>query len=48
MFILHSKAFGVPGFDTPYPKFKDSEGLINRNAKLKSLGFRGAFAIHPD
>ncbi len=26
-FILNCRAFGVQGLDTPYPHFKDEEGL---------------------
>ena len=31
MFILNSKALGIPAFDTPYPKFNDSDGLRKKN-----------------
>jgi citrate lyase subunit beta/citryl-CoA lyase len=44
-FTVH--AFGLIPFDTPYVEFKNTEGLIEDINYVKSIGFKGKFAIHP-
>ena len=40
-------AAGVLALDTPYFRFRDTEGLRQNSLASKRLGFKGRFAIHP-
>jgi citrate lyase subunit beta/citryl-CoA lyase len=42
-----TRATGVWSLDTPYVKFRDTEGLAADCMLARRLGFRGKFAIHP-
>lgn len=42
-----ARAADVVALDTPYFKFRDSEGLRANTLAAKRLGFKGKFAIHP-
>ena len=43
-----ARAAGVLALDTPYFRFRDPEGLGQRNASgSRRIGFKGKFAIHP-
>ncbi len=42
-----AQAAEVLAIDTPYPDFRDEEGLIQEAKRARALGFRGKFAIHP-
>ena len=42
-----ARAAGVTAVDTPYPNFRDAEGLEREALMAKGLGFKGKFAIHP-
>ena len=44
---IAARAAGVPALDTPFFKFRDSEGLKRDSLLSKRLGFKGKFAIHP-
>lgn len=46
-FALACHARGVVSIDTPYVKFKDTEGLKRELVYLKSIGMKAKFAIHP-
>ena len=43
-----ARAAGVVALDTPYFRFRDSEGLRRNAVGARRFGFRGKFAIHPD
>ena len=43
-----ARAAGVLALDTPYFRFRDSDGLETSSLAAKRLGFKGRFAIHPD
>jgi citrate lyase subunit beta/citryl-CoA lyase len=47
IFAYTVHAFGLIPFDTPYVEFKNTDGLISDIKKVKSIGFKGKFAIHP-
>jgi len=47
LFALNSAAFGVLALDTPFVEFKNEKGLIEEIKYIRSLGFKGKFAIHP-
>lgn len=42
-----ARSTGIPALDTPYFRFRDSEGLKASSVAAKRLGFKGRFAIHP-
>ena len=42
-----ARAAGVEALDTPYVKFRDSEGLKSEANLARRLGYTGKFAIHP-
>ncbi len=42
-----ARAAGVLALDTPYFRFKDTEGLRASSIAARHLGFKGRFAIHP-
>ena len=42
-----ARASGVTAVDTPYPNFRDAEGLEREALLAKGVGFKGKFAIHP-
>jgi citrate lyase subunit beta/citryl-CoA lyase len=44
---LAARANSVLAVDTPYPNFRDSDGLLYEANLAKSVGFKGKFAIHP-
>lgn len=44
---MHCKAYGLQGLDTPYPNYKNEEGLKAKIRYLKKLGYKGMQAIHP-
>ncbi|MEE2884607.1 MAG: CoA ester lyase [Chloroflexota bacterium] len=44
---IAARAAGVPALDTPFFKFRDSDGLERDSLLSKRLGFKGKFAIHP-
>lgn len=48
LFCITAHAFDVVALDTPYVEFKNDEGLRKDIDFVKSLGFKGKFAIHPD
>lgn len=41
-------AAGLPALDGVWLQFKDIEGLLNEARLVKSMGFAGKIAIHPD
>jgi citrate lyase subunit beta/citryl-CoA lyase len=43
-----ARAAGVLALDTPYFRFRDTEGLKASSLAARRLGFKGRFAIHPD
>jgi citrate lyase subunit beta/citryl-CoA lyase len=47
LFAITAKAFNIIAFDTPYVEFKNEKGLIEEIEKVKKMGFKGKFAIHP-
>ena len=42
-----ARAAGVEALDTPYVKFRDSDGLKTEAGLARRLGYAGKFAIHP-
>ena len=42
-----ARAAGVEALDTPYVKFRDSDGLMAEAGLARRLGYTGKFAIHP-
>ena len=44
---IAARAAGVHALDTPYTKFRDSEGLRSEAMLAKSIGYKGKLAIHP-
>ncbi len=42
-----ARAAGVLALDTPWFRFRDSDGLRDNSIAAKQLGFKGRFAIHP-
>ncbi len=46
-FAINANAFGILPFDTPNVNFRQPESLISEIKYVKSLGFKGKFAIHP-
>ncbi|MBI4298532.1 MAG: CoA ester lyase [Chloroflexi bacterium] len=42
-----AKAADVMALDTPYPNFRDAEGLKRDSFVARQYGFKGRFAIHP-
>jgi citrate lyase subunit beta/citryl-CoA lyase len=42
-----ARAAGVLALDTPYFRFRDSEGLQENAMTSRKIGFKGKFAIHP-
>ena len=42
-----ARAAGVLALDTPYFRFRDSDGLREDALEARMLGYRGKFAIHP-
>ena len=42
-----ARAAGVEALDTPYVRFRDSEGLAQEASLARRLGYTGKFAIHP-
>ena len=44
---IAARANSVLAVDTPYPNFRDSDGLLHEANLAKSVGFKGKFAIHP-
>ncbi len=47
--LIHTaRAYGVVALDTPYPDFRDGEGLAREAQLARELGMRGKYAIHPD
>lgn len=41
-------AAGLPALDGVWLQYKDIEGLLNETRLVKSMGFSGKIAIHPD
>lgn len=48
LFAITAHAFEVVALDTPYVEFNNEEGLKKDISFVKSLGFKGKFAIHPN
>jgi citrate lyase beta subunit len=48
LFAITAHAFDVIALDTPFVEFNNDEGLKNDICNVKSLGFKGKFAIHPN
>ena len=46
-FCTAARAAGVLALDTPWFRFRDSDGLRDNSIAAKHLGFKGRFAIHP-
>jgi citrate lyase subunit beta/citryl-CoA lyase len=44
---ITARAAGIVALDTPYVRFRDSEGLRREAESAASLGYKGKFAIHP-
>ena len=44
---IAARAAGVPALDTPFFKYRDTDGLSRDSLLSKRLGFKGKFAIHP-
>lgn len=44
---IAARAAGVHALDTPFTKFRDSEGLKADSLLAKSIGYKGKLAIHP-
>ncbi len=42
-----ARAAGVLALDTPFFRFRDTDGLRNDALEARMLGYRGKFAIHP-
>jgi citrate lyase subunit beta/citryl-CoA lyase len=47
MVCVAARAADVLALDTPYFRFRDSEGLQQNALASKKIGFKGKFAIHP-
>jgi citrate lyase subunit beta/citryl-CoA lyase len=47
LFAMTANAFNILSIDTPNVDFKDPNSLIQEINYVKSLGFKGKFAIHP-
>jgi len=46
-FCTAARAAGVLALETPWFRFRDTEGLRENSIAAKHLGFKGRFAIHP-
>ena len=46
-FCTAARAAGVLALDTPWFRFRDTDGLREDSIAAKHLGFKGRFAIHP-
>ena len=44
---IAARAAGVHALDTPFTKFRDSQGLRDESLLAKSIGYKGKLAIHP-
>jgi citrate lyase subunit beta/citryl-CoA lyase len=44
---MAARAAGVHALDTPFTKFRDSQGLRDESLLAKSIGYKGKLAIHP-
>lgn len=44
---IAARAIGAIAADTPFVRFKDSDGLIEECRRSRHLGFKAKFAIHP-
>ena len=47
LFALYCNAAQVVPMDTPYLFYKNADGLKEELVRLKQMGFKGKFAIHP-
>jgi citrate lyase beta subunit len=47
IFAMAANAYNIVPFDTPNVDFKNPESIINEIKYVKTLGFKGKFAIHP-
>ena len=47
MVAVAAKAAGVAPIDTPYVRFRDTDGLMKDIEVVLKLGYTGKFAIHP-
>jgi len=45
---IAARAAGVIALDTPHFKLRDPEGLRASARRVRRIGFRGKFAIHPE
>jgi citrate lyase subunit beta/citryl-CoA lyase len=45
--VYGCRAFGLPSYDTPFPDFKNDEGLAADCRVAKGMGFSGKTCIHP-
>jgi len=47
IFALTAHAYNILAFDTPNVEFRNPESIIKEIEYVKTLGFKGKFAIHP-
>ena len=47
MIPIAARAAGIVALDTPYVRFRDTEGLRKEAESAAGLGYKGKFAIHP-
>jgi citrate lyase subunit beta / citryl-CoA lyase len=45
---IYARANHLPSIDTPNVNFKNLDSLIDESNQVKSIGFKGKFAIHPN
>jgi citrate lyase subunit beta/citryl-CoA lyase len=46
--VFAARARGIDIIDTPFPDFRDNEGLLAEVQKVKALGMTGKACIHPN
>jgi citrate lyase subunit beta/citryl-CoA lyase len=45
--VVCARAADILALDTPFADFRDEEGLIQESERVRSLGFKGKYLIHP-
>eukprot|EP01080_Neovahlkampfia_damariscottae_P003559 gene3559-6294_t len=45
---IYARAHNLVSIDTPNVNFKNLDSLIEESTRVKSIGFKGKFAIHPN